>query len=376
MAGKTADPADANAFRPPIRRGSGKHGPRLDPGLFGLIAAQIVLERASPTGLSVWQHEFFAWTDLAVCSVFLFEFALKLALVPNRMTYFVRHFVIDLVASLPFGFVFTRLLWNNWRAALGRAATGRSGLSSVGRAGVSGSSGGPADPPAGAITSDPVKAFTIAWYGEWRAAQSQHRLVRALANAKVGVERSPSSSDLRSELEHAKTALQARLDRDQRRQVADASSGRLEGRIDACRTGEIDEAADENHRARDPRREGRRALDPDDPERLIGRAGPAFVTAVDRYLRLLDLPLIRRLPIIRNLVAYREKSPAEAVALAANYLGHLIQRGLNVVYFFADLQGTLSPPVFLDRLGATLVNATRTPAKRLLWLGSASSSSS
>ena len=41
-----------------------------------------------------------------------------------------------------------------------------------------------------------------------------------------------------------------------------------------------------------------------------------------------------------------------------------------MVYFFADLHGTLSPPVFLDRLGATLVNATRTPAKRLLWLGS------
>ena len=91
--------------------------------------------------------------------------------------------------------------------------------------------------------------------------------------------------------------------------------------------------------------------------------------AVDRYLRLLDLPLVRRLPVIRNLVAYREKSPAEAVALAANYLGHLIQRGLNVVYFFADLHGTLSPPVFLDRLGATIVNATRTPAKRLLCVG-------
>ena len=99
--------------------------------------------------------------------------------------------------------------------------------------------------------------------------------------------------------------------------------------------------------------------------------GPAQVKAVDRYLRLLDLPVLRRLPVVRNLVAYREKSPAEAVALAANYLGHLIQRALDVVYFFADLHGTLSPPVFLDRLGATIVNATRTPAKRLLWLGSA-----
>ena len=99
--------------------------------------------------------------------------------------------------------------------------------------------------------------------------------------------------------------------------------------------------------------------------------GPRFVTSVDRYLRLLDFPLFRRLPVIRNLVAYRHKSPAEAVALAANYLGHLVQRFLDVVYFLADLQGTLSPPVFLDRLGATIVSATRTPAQRLLWLGSA-----
>ena len=63
------------------------------------------------------------------------------------------------------------------------------------------------------------------------------------------------------------------------------------------------------------------------PERLVDQMGPASVKAVDRYLRLLDLPLVRRLPVVRNLVAYREKSPAEAVALAANYLGHLIQRG-------------------------------------------------
>jgi hypothetical protein len=107
------------------------------------------------------------------------------------------------------------------------------------------------------------------------------------------------------------------------------------------------------------------------PEQLVDRMGPSFIIAVDRYLRLLDVPGIRRLPVLRNLVAYREKSPAEAVALAANYLGHLIQRGLDAIYFLADLQGTLSPPVFLDRLGATIVNATRTPAKRLLWLGSA-----
>src|SRR4029078_10018581 len=87
--------------------------------------------------------------------------------------------------------------------------------------------------------------------------------------------------------------------------------------------------------------------------------------------RLLNAPLLRRLPLSRKLASVREKSPAEAVALAANYLALLLPRALDAAYFLADLQGTLPPPVFLDRLGATIVNATRTPAKRLLWMGSA-----
>ena len=77
--------------------------------LFALIASQVVLEQTTATGLSIRQHEFFAWADLAICSVFLFEFALKLALAPNRLSYFTRHFVIDLVASLPFGFIFNQI---------------------------------------------------------------------------------------------------------------------------------------------------------------------------------------------------------------------------------------------------------------------------
>ena len=98
--------------------------------LFGLIAAQVVLERTSPSGLSVRQHEFFAWADLAICSVFLFEFALKLALAPNRMTYFARHFLIDLVASLPFGFVFHQIALDQLENAAAGAGPhrGRSGL--------------------------------------------------------------------------------------------------------------------------------------------------------------------------------------------------------------------------------------------------------
>ncbi len=57
------------------------------------------------------------------------------------------------------------------------------------------------------------------------------------------------------------------------------------------------------------------------PEQLLEEHGPAFVESVDRYLRLFDAPLVRRLPMIREVVAYRENGPAESVALAANCAG-------------------------------------------------------
>ncbi len=183
---------------------------------------------------------------------------------------------------------------------------------------------------------------------------------------------------LRSELEHARNGLEERLGGDDRRKLSARLLGDFGGRIErlpppwSTTTAVAEAEAEGQSEDREvPVEAVVERLIQMTPERLVDRMGPSFVVAVDRYLRLLDLPLIRRLPGIRNLVVYREKSPAEAVTLAANYLGHLIQRGLDVVYFLADLHGTLSPPVFLDRLGATIVNATRTPAKRLLFLGSA-----
>ena len=341
--------------------------------LFGLIAAQIVLERMSATGLSIGQHEFFAWADLAVCSVFLFEFALKLALAPNRMLYFVRHFVIDLVASLPFGFFFHSIaLQQLENATLGVDPTAgpfrpvirglRVGLRFVRVAG-------------------PILRLALIPLIVLRFSDRLVRRMAGLLNRNIVLfepmqAQEAESSDrhrlvtLRTELEHAKTAILARLDREQGRQLAERVLHDIAGRSGALPAPETDDETETAQSREIPVERVVERLIQMTPERLIDRTGPMFVRAVDRYLRLLDLPFVRRLPIIRNLVAYREKSPAEAVSLAANYLGHLIQRGLNVVYFLADLHGTLSPPVFLDRLGATLVNATRTPAKRLLWLGS------
>jgi hypothetical protein len=340
--------------------------------LFGLIVAEAALERASPAGLSAGQHRFFAWADLAVCSVFLFEFALKLALAPHRLSYFLHHLLIDFVASLPFGFIAHQIELGQLEAALEPGA--RTGV--VRRA-----------VQLGRVVlrflrlGIPIARLARLGLIVLRLSDRLVRHMGKLLNRNIilflplHAQKAESGERhrlvaLRSELEHGRIAVETVLDRDQRRQLAERVLGDLESKVDCLAAPAIEEADDEALGREIPVEAVVERLIQMTPERLVDRMGPAFVRTVDRYFRLLDVPLVRRLPVVRNLVAYREKSPAEAVALAANYFGQLIQRGLDVAYFFADLHGTLSPPVFLDRLGATIVNATRTPAKRLLWLGS------
>ena len=343
--------------------------------LFLLIASEALLERARPEGLSVWQHWFFACADLAVCSVFLCEFTIKLALAPHRGSYFLRHALIDLLASLPFGFVAHLIELDRMDDLLGSV-------------GGSGSLWHPAQ------IARVARAFRFLRVGLPIVRLARvglillrlsdrlvNRMGRLLNRNIVLFEplhaQKPESSDrhrlvaLRSEVENARSIALARLDREQAGQLWERVLDDLEGRIERLPDPALEVTPAESPSREIPVEAVVERLIQMTPERLLDQMGSTQVKALDRYLRLLDLPLLRRLPVVRNLVAYREKSPAEAVALAANYLGQLIQRALDVVYFFADLHGTLSPPVFLDRLGATIVNATRTPAKRLLWLGAA-----
>ncbi len=343
--------------------------------LFGLMAAEAVLERARPAGLSAGQHWFFAWADLAVCSVFLFEFTLKLALAPHRLSYFFRHLVIDLLASLPYGFIAHQIELDRMDDLLGPG-------------GGSGSRWRPARIARVARAfrflrvALPIVRLTRVGLILLRLSDRLVRRMGKLLNRNIVlfeplIAQKPESSDrhrlvaLRSELDHARTSIQAQLDREQCRRLCERVLGDLESRLESLPDPAVENASDEAPGREIPVEAVVERLIQMTPERLLDQMEPASVKALDRYLRLLNLPLVRRLPIVRNLAAYREKSPAEAVALAANYLGQLIQRALDVVYFFADLHGTLSPPVFLDRLGATIVNATQKPAKRLLWLGSA-----
>jgi hypothetical protein len=345
-------------------------------GLAGLITAEFVLDRA-PWLTDAWRAAF-AWADLAVCSALLAEFGLRLYLAPRRWLYFRRHFVIDFLASLPFGFASYYLASAELESALGWAdETFRIlGYLRFGRL---------VQVLRFVRIVLPIARFARLGLFLLRLSDRMVRQHAGLLNRNIVLfepqhAQRPESGDrhrvtsLRSEHEHAALQIESRLDRAERRRLAARVLADLEIRLAALPPRAADASAEDDEE-RDAREIPVEAvvdrLIQLSPERLIDRMGSRFVISADRYLRLLDVPLVRRLPVIRSLVAYREKSPAEAVTLAANYLGHLVQRFLEMVYFLADLQGTLSPAVFLDRLGAAIVNATRTPAKRLLFTGSA-----
>ena len=46
----------------------------------------------------------------------------------------------------------------------------------------------------------------------------------------------------------------------------------------------------------------------------------------------------------------------------------LLQRLVNLGHYFADLRGTVSAPILVDRVGVAIVAATAGPAKRLIVL--------
>ncbi len=168
--------------------------------LFVLIAAQVVLERASPSGLSV-----------RAARVLRLDGPGHLLGVPLRVRSQAgaRSQQDDLfrppLRDRPGGLAPVWLCLssdcprNNSR--MPRVGTGppsgpfrrchpcRAGVSPVHQ-------GGPADPQAGARGADPVEAERSPGAPHGRAAQSQHRLVRALADAEVRVERPPSPGDL------------------------------------------------------------------------------------------------------------------------------------------------------------------------------------
>ena len=148
-----------------------------------------------------------------------------------------------------------------------------------------------------------------------RATQPQHHPFRAVASAEGRVERSPSSAHTPERAGASENRVEPRLDRDQRRLLATGSWAIWTAGSAACRRGDRGVGRGWS-RARDPRRGGGGTPDPDDA-RTAPRPDGAGVRDLSRPLSPVARPAFDPpLPGFQTLVAYREKSPAESVALA------------------------------------------------------------
>ena len=131
----------------------------------------------------------------------------------------------------------------------------------------------------------------------------------------------------------------------------------------------IDETPEEAYGREIPVEARCRTVDPDDARTARQPRGLAFVANFDRYLRLLDCPCSDVCRWFATLLRTAKRAPPKPALRPQTTLGHHYAGWTS--FTSSPTCTDVSPPVFLDRLGATLVNATRTPAKRLLWLGSA-----
>jgi len=106
------------------------------------------------------------------------------------------------------------------------------------------------------------------------------------------------------------------------------------------------------------------------PAGISDRLGRNLARSVAQWCGALDVFGLRRLPLVRDLVAAgRLPSPYEATAQVANRIGLVLNGLLDRIYWLADLYGTVTAPQLVDSMGEYLVKGTARPARRLVLVG-------
>lgn len=346
----------------------------------GVIVAETVLHRFIE--MTDRHREILAYTELVICSVLLLYFAIKLALAPPAPTrnapeagwwsakwlYLRRHFLVDFLAAIPFGFV--AHVYSLDESAAGEAATAWIKLLWILRL--------PGFAQYVRVAQPFLRIGRLAVFS-FRAADHLVRRYASVFNRNVILFEPERQEAPERRYRHAFVALRSRyarrsievfklLDPMQRMQAAERTLADLQTRLDYLPMADAERAQD--FAERDVRIEtlAQRLIETT-PDGLVDQMGQPFVDSVARYLKLLNVPLVRRLPPVRELIAAAARSKSETAALAANYLGYSMHAVLRLAYYLADLQGTVTGPIFLDRLGTTMVQTTSRPTKRLLILG-------
>lgn len=318
-------------------------------------------------------HDTLSWIDSAICFIFLIEFFGKLIMVKGRASWFWRHFLIDLIPSIPYGLVANQIFHTMHGSPLDALRAGRvirgARMFRMFRY---------------IRVARPIIRFVRFFGFLQRGLDRLIRLHGALINrnivlfepVRIGVgdgEEAELRKRLRQllvqmrrawRLEAARLEVTVRSERI-RRFVANLPG---EPEIMALPNGQVDDAGGSGRYLRaEELIQNLTRLDADTVEAELGIAGARRISST---LERLDAPLLRDLPILRQLIpAARVGEAVEKVAAAGKALGRYLQKRLAGVHWISDLSGVITGPQFLDRVGAGMVQATERPAKRLLLFG-------
>ncbi len=306
------------------------------------------------------------WFDAALCAVLLLDFLLRFVLVRGRLRYFLRHVLVDVIPAIPFGLIIDGLE-------------------------------GMADPGQMSIFKLMVFVRLSKLAPVFRTVRPLVRLARVGAFALRGMDR--MVRNLRRHVDRdvvlfgsAATAgpstveMLRREEHKARRRVrniilAGAEEERLQlfmhwirqvrSVVRAYRV-DLTEVADLGPIAAPPIQlealiKTLLNLTPSEVEEVLG---PVMVRRMGNWISMLDTFLIRRLPVVRDLVRDREALSASGlIARACRVAGKLLQKIQTKIEWLADLHGVASGPQVLDWVGQTMVKSTERPAKRLILFG-------
>ena len=322
------------------------------------------------SSLSDEVHIGLAVVDTLACFIFLLEFFVKLKMVDGRGSWFMRHFLIDLVPSVPVGLIavlvhvlhagealkaaeLARVL-RAWRLArivrLTRYARAigflARGFDRLGRR-------------YSHLLNHNIVLFPT------RAERREAEREAESLSSRVWRVRSSLNGEWRELLHVAPSGLR---DEVARTRIAGIESARARGLTRSVRHAEAPVAQS----AREiPAEQMLRKLDAVTPAQLEADLGGDFVARIARAVRAFARPSVRWLPVVRRYVprVAPHMSAAEVTAAASHSAARELRRHHDRWFWFADLHGTVTPSEFVDRVGTTMVRSSFRPAYRLALFG-------
>lgn len=331
--------------------------------VFILLMVELLFD-LSPTTLD-WLEAI----DVVCCTVFLSEFAIKIALAPLKGRWFVRHLFVDLIPSIPFGLIF---------------------------------GGGTVDSVRAARLARLLRLPRLTRY--IRLLRPFVRMLRAFGFLARGLDRTmrrygsllnrdivlyPTSEERRrAEAEVVSLTRRARRVNGQVYEAwndllgrsGDAARSEVAlARIDSLRHGRTsgvttvrEPTALGNGTARElPAETLLRRLAAVTPQDLESTLSQDLVSRIGRFVRVCARPPVCWLPVISRFVPHihGRMRDAEVAAAGARSLASGLKQMLDRWLWAADLYGTVTPSQFVDRLGSMMVMSSFRPTYRLALAG-------